>query len=132
MAQLEAMVAASSQPTLWEEMRIKEKDYMEKNDWGLRIPTPQSVILNPHLKPHIDRLLSQMLSLCGLDEPAIANFKELAVHEARVNKYDTRVAYERELKAGLIGMIKPQRLDEALNRRAEIMKNQIEHYLAAS
>lgn len=126
---LEAMLAASSQPTLWEEMREKEKDYMEENDWGLKIPTPQSVILNPRLKPYIDRLLTQMLSLCGLEEPAIGNFKALAEHEARVNRYDTRVAYERELKAGLIGMINETVLDDTLSRRAETIKAQIEPHL---
>jgi SAM-dependent methyltransferase len=128
-AQLEAMLAASSQPTLWEEMREKEKDYMEENVWGLKIPTPQSVVLNPHLKPYIDRLLTQMLSLCGLEESAIGNFKALAEHEARLNRYDARVAYERELKAGLTGMIRSTKLEDALNRRAEVIKAQIEPYL---
>ncbi|HZR33593.1 MAG TPA: methyltransferase domain-containing protein [Terriglobales bacterium] len=128
-AQLEAMLAASPQPTLWEEMREKEKDYMEENDWGIKIPTPQSIALNPQLKPYIDRLLSQMLSLCGLQEPAIGDFKARAEHEARVNRYDTRVAYERELKAGLIGMVRETSLDDALSRRAETIKAQIEPYL---
>jgi len=129
LATIEAMLAAPTQPTLWEEMREKEKDYVEVNNWGLKIPTPQSVVLNAQLKPYIDRLLSRMLSLCGLDERAIGSFKALADHEARVNRYDTHVAYERELKAGLIGMIKLRRLDAALNRRAEIIKGQIEPYL---
>lgn len=129
LAALESMLAASSQPTIWEEMREKDKDFMEENFWGLKIPTPQSAVLNPQLKPYIDRLLTQMLSLCGLEEEAIRSFKELADHEARVNRYDTRVAYERELKRGLTGMIRLTNLDAALDRRAEIIKTQIEPHL---
>jgi SAM-dependent methyltransferase len=129
LAALEAMLTASSQPTLWEQMRAKERDYMEKNTWGLEIPTPQTVVLNPELGPYIDRLLTQMLSLCGLDDRAIVRFKALAEHEARVNRYDTRVAYERELKKGLTGMMKTASLDDALNRRAETIKSQIDPYL---
>ena len=123
----QALLKASPQPTLWDGM---VGECMLTNVWGHQIPTPQSVVLNEPLRPYIDRVLSKMLSLAGLDDAAIAQFKDRARKKAILDRYDTRVAYERHLKAGLIGMISQAKLNTALTKRAELVRQQITPFLA--
>lgn len=123
-AGLQTILRAAPAPTLWEGMTDKQPP--QTNFWGHQIPTPQSVMLNEELRPNIDRLLSKMLRLAGLEEWAIARFKELAKTKAADDLDDTRVAYERDLKAGLLGQRKPGKLNATLYKRAEVIKGQIE------
>jgi SAM-dependent methyltransferase len=120
------LLKASPQPTLWEGI---VGECMLTNYWGHNIPTPQSVVLNDSLKPYIDRLLSKMLRLAGFDDQAIAQFQDRVQTKAVLDRYDTRVAYERHLKAGLIGMTSAAKLKKTLTNRAKIVKGQIEPYL---
>lgn len=124
---LQAMLVATPPPTLWE--GTGDIELKQGNFWRLPIPTPQSVMLNKELEPHIDKLLSKMLHLAGLEDQAIGSFKELAKRAAILNRDDIRVAYERALKGGLLGMIKQGRLNATLNKRAQIIKGQIEPFL---
>jgi SAM-dependent methyltransferase len=126
-ARLDTMLKSVPPPTLW---KAKGHMYMNKtNIFGHQIPTPQSVILNPTLRPCVDRYLTKVLTLMGLRVDAIEGFKELAAEKARVELDDTLVAYERELKRGLIGQIVIYKEDEALSQRATVIYTQISSYL---
>jgi SAM-dependent methyltransferase len=114
------------QPTLWKARAYVPSYY--KNNWGEQIPTPQSVILNPRLRPHIDRLLDKVLTLIGLNTTAVERFKELAAQKAQVDLYDPLVAYERDLKAGLIGMAVRNREAKVLAERAKTIYDEIRAY----
>jgi SAM-dependent methyltransferase len=127
-AGLQCMLRTVPMPTLWE--GTSEIVPMQCNTfWKLEIPTPQSVVQNKGLKPYIDALLSSVLSLTGADENAIERFKALAKDKAIEDRDDTRVAYERDLKAGLIGRTNQTRLREAVYRRAVKIKTEIEPFL---
>jgi SAM-dependent methyltransferase len=124
---LDALLKSIPQPTLW---TAKDHMYSNKtNYWGHQIPTPQSVILNEELYPHIEKLLSNVLALIGLSKGAIERFKTLACEQARINKDDTLVAYERELKAGLIGQKVGYMESDALAHRADVIYSEIEPFL---
>ena len=124
-ARLNALLKATPAPSLW-----KARDYMRsnhKNVWGHQIPTPQSVILNPTLYPHVDKFLSKVLALIGLDTTAIDRFKRLAAQKARVD--ETLAAYEWDLKAGLIGQTVRNKEDKALTNRANVIYAEVMPYL---
>jgi SAM-dependent methyltransferase len=121
---LREMLRAAPSPTLWEGVEETEPNY-----WSLQIPKPQAVVLNQNLWPYIDKLLSQVLSLAGLNERAIHKFKKLVVDKAKLNAHFTRVEYERDLKQELVGLVKPGRINRALFNRAEIIKGQIDPFL---
>lgn len=120
---LDRVLTASPLPTLW-----RGRDQMQSNEtnfWKVPIPTPQSIILNEKLYPHIDKLLSEVLVLVGVDRAAIAQFKDLAKSAAKRDESLTLVAYERSLKAGLLGLVRHDRKDECLNRRAKVIYDEI-------
>lgn len=124
---LSALLREIPPPTLW-----KNKDHMRPNIinvWGHHIPTPQSVILSQALRPHIEGLLSKILNLLGLRNDAIERFKRLAIDKAIIEEDDPLVAYERDLKAGLIGQIKPHEKDDVLTERAKIVYSEIKPFL---
>jgi len=126
-AKLDGMLNAPLPPTLW-----KAKDHMPaetSNFWKHNIPTPQSVILNQSLRPAIDRYLNAVLTAYGMDDSGIKRFQSCAAQTARTEQDDTLVAYERKLKAGLIGKKVRHKEDEALNRRAEIIYEEIKNFL---
>ncbi len=126
-ARLDAMQSMIPSPTLW-----RAKDHMHSNKtniWGHQIPTPQSVILNEKLRPHIDGFLNKVLALNGLGNEAIEKFKRRARTKAVAAGSFTLVAYERDLKAGLIGLIVPCKKDAALTHRANIICSQITTFL---
>jgi SAM-dependent methyltransferase len=126
-AKLEAMLNMVPPPTLW---RSKgQKTPVKINSWGHQIPPPQSVILSETLRPHIDDFLNKVLSLHGLGNQAIEQFKRRARQKAVAADTFTLVAYERELKAGLIGLIVPCSKDQALTHRANIICKQISPFL---
>ena len=125
-AKLNAMLSTPPLPPLW-----KTKEHMSSNKaniWGHHIPTPQAVILNPKLRTYINGYLSKVLALFGLKDSAIERFQSLAVQTAKKEQDDTLVAYERDLKAGLIGQTIRHSEDEALTHRAEIIYEEIKSY----
>lgn len=121
---LRSMLLSQPGPTLWE-----GKEETVPNCWGHQIPKPQLVVLNEDLWPHIDNLLSRILALAGLKESSITKFKRLVRESARINAHFSRVEYERDLKHGLVGLIKPGKINCALYERALIVKRQIEPFL---
>jgi SAM-dependent methyltransferase len=126
-ARLDTMLKSVPAPHLW---KARDRMYTSKtNIWGHQIPTPQSVILNPTLNPYVERYLNTVLTLIGLPTDAIERFKDLAAEKARVDQDDTLVAYERELKRGLIGQGQRYKEDEALNHRAQVIYDEISPYL---
>jgi SAM-dependent methyltransferase len=123
-ARLDDLLDMAPPPPLW-----RGKDQMPsdtKNIWGHQIPTPQSVVLNDRLRPKIDDFLNKVLALNGLTNEAIAAFKRRARAGAGNN---ILVSYERDLKAGLIGLIVGCKRDEALTQRARVICGQIGPYL---
>ena len=122
---LDALLNASSQPSLW-----GAKDQMAsstENTWGLQVPSPQSAILNHTLRPHIDGFLNKVLSAFGLQSEAIERFTAFAHSKAKVE--ENTLVYERELKSGLIGMIKVPKRDEALTQRANLIYEELKPFL---
>lgn len=128
-ASLEAMLNGPI-PTLWKERKDVHVSELT-NCWGHKIQTPQCVILNPLLRPFIEKYISRVLTLYGVDDSAIENFKRLAIEKAKINEDQsfTLVAYERELKAGLIGVLMHSKEDQALSRRANVIYDEIKSRL---
>jgi 2-polyprenyl-3-methyl-5-hydroxy-6-metoxy-1,4-benzoquinol methylase len=122
-ARLEKLLAAQPPPALWKDGYTMF--YNKTNFWGHRIPTPQSVMLDNDLSVHIEKLLKNVLRLVGLNDEAVQRFLVLARDKARVNADDTRVAYERELKRGLVGLRVLHREGEALAHRAATIYHEI-------
>jgi ubiquinone/menaquinone biosynthesis C-methylase UbiE len=121
------MLTAPVPPELW-----RTKDHMQShkaNFWKLDIPTPQSTILNEKLRPFIEKYLATVLALFGMDDASVKRFITFAIQAAKKEQDDTLVAYERELKAGLIAKTIPHMEDDALNRRADIIYGEIKDHL---
>jgi SAM-dependent methyltransferase len=100
---------------------------LHANFWGHQIPSPQSVILSPRLRPHIDRLLGKVLALIGMDAEASEKFTRLAAESAKKEK--NILAYERRLKDALAGQTKGDNMDAAMIHRAKVVYKEIEPYL---
>jgi hypothetical protein len=103
-------------------------DPLRTNVWEHQIPTPPSVILDQALSPHIDRMLSMVLSLVGLGDDAIRRFNRLAREKATLDRYDT-IAYERDLKVGLRGQVGARPKEAAAIERAKIVHQEIAPFL---
>ena len=121
LAKLKALLNDRPLPTLW-----LTKDPMSPgriNCWGNHIPTPQSVILKESLSASINKYLTKVLSLFGLDESAIKRFQATAVHLAQQD--ETLVGYEYQLKRELAGQVKMRGESNALVERAKIIYDEI-------
>jgi ubiquinone/menaquinone biosynthesis C-methylase UbiE len=113
-------------PTLWQEAE-SEVIVTKTNFWRLQIPTPQTIIQNKTVYPYVERYLNKALSLVGLNDEAVGQFKRLALQKARED--DTTVAYEYSLKNGLNSRLSRDR-EKALLDRANIVYKQISPYLS--
>lgn len=122
-AKFTTVLNAMPPPVLW----ISSEPPDNRNIWKQDIPTPQSVILNDELRPFVERYLDTVLTLLGLNDVAVKTFQSLAIRRAR-KEPDDLLAYERELKAGLIGQIVRREEDKALTQRAEIIYDEIKGF----
>jgi SAM-dependent methyltransferase len=122
---LQAMLQEKPQPPLWQErVQVDGRPYV--NFWIDEIPEPQFVILDKNLRPHIERLLTRILKKVGMDLAAISDFRDFAVDRARTAP--NMLAYELELKQGLVGKIPNSSENTALNERAKIIIREIREY----
>jgi len=126
-AKLNSMLGNVPPPSLW-----RAKDHAEptkSNFWGHKIPTPQAVVLNSDLRPYVDAFLNNVLGAYGLRNEAIEGFKRSARTKARLED-ETLIGYERDLKAGLIGLKSEWKEDQALTNRARLICQEITPFLA--
>jgi hypothetical protein len=124
-AALDFMLRMRPLPSLWQD----KDDQMtpdKTNFWGQRIPSPQAVMLNDRLRPHIDGYLAKVLALNGLSQDAIKAFNQRARGAATD---PILISYENDLKAILRSLVVICRRDEALTNRAKVICEQITPFL---
>ncbi len=89
---LDTLLRAFPRPALWpaDDPMLPDNGVTlrKTNFWGHHIPTPQSVILKNELRPHIDKLLTKVLRLTGVDAEAIKEFKQFAISQAELESPD--------------------------------------------
>ena len=123
---LDRMLRTTPFPSLWQ-----NKDSMpanKVNSWGHSIPTPQAVLLDDTLSPHVENFLKAVLALYGLDNTEVESFVNLARQSAKVNE-ETQSGFEAALRSALAGETVDANEDRALTNRAEVICREIAPYL---